>query len=108
MRARLLRWRSGRCSRRLSFSGSFWLAQQSRAGGGMTPETLFSILNMMTVAAWLALVLLPRLRWTTTLLPVIVPALLAVVYVVLIAASLPWSTGSGFSSLAGVSALFEN
>jgi hypothetical protein len=35
------------------------------------------------------------------------PVLLAVVYIVLIAAALPGSEG-GFSSLAGVSALFDN
>ena len=35
------------------------------------------------------------------------PLLFAAVYVVLIAASLPW-TGGGFSSLGGVRALFDN
>ena len=59
------------------------------------------------MAAWLALVLLPRVRWTATLLPVALPALLAVVYAVLVAATLGRSDG-GFSSLAGVSALFAN
>lgn len=73
----------------------------------MTAEQLFSILNTVTLAAWLLLVLLPRVRWTATLLPVAVPLLLAVVYTVLIAASLPWGEG-GFSSLASVSALFDN
>jgi len=43
----------------------------------MTADQLFSILNLMTVAVWL-LVLLPRVRWTTTLLPVVTPLLLAV------------------------------
>ena len=73
----------------------------------MTADQLFSILNLMALAAWLPLVLLPRVRWTATVLPVVVPALLAVVYVALVAASLPGSEG-GFSSLAGVSALFDN
>lgn len=73
----------------------------------MTPEQLFSILNLTAIAAWLPLVCLPRVRWTATLLPVVVPALLAVIYVVLAAATLPWSEG-GFSSLAGVSLLFES
>ena len=31
----------------------------------MTPELLFSALNLMAVAAWLSLVLLPRARWAT-------------------------------------------
>lgn len=73
----------------------------------MTADQLFSILNLITVAAWLPLVCLPRLRWTATHLPVLMPLLLAVVYVVLIAATLPRSEG-GFSSLAGVRALFDN
>ena len=30
----------------------------------MTAEQLFSILNLMTMAAWLPLVFLPRVRWT--------------------------------------------
>jgi len=73
----------------------------------MTAEHLFSILNLVTMAAWLPLVFLPRARWATTVVPVVMPCLLAVVYVVLVAATLPGSQG-GFSSLAGVSALFDN
>ncbi len=73
----------------------------------MTAEQLFSILNLMTVAAWLLLVCLPRVRWTSTLLPVAMPLLLAVIYVVLVIAMLPRTDG-GFSSLAGVRALFDN
>ena len=73
----------------------------------MTADQLFSILNLTTAAAWLPLVFLPRVRWIATRVPVVVPLLLAVIYVVLVAATLPWSEG-GFSSLAGVSALFDN
>ena len=73
----------------------------------MTAEQLFSILNLMTMAAWLPLVFLPRVRWTATVVPVVMPSLLAVIYVVLVAATLPRSEG-GFSSLAGVRALFDN
>ena len=73
----------------------------------MTAEQLFSILNLMAMAAWLPLVFLPRVRWTATVVPVVMPLLLAVVYVVLVAATLPRSEG-GFSSLAGVRALFDN
>jgi hypothetical protein len=73
----------------------------------MTPDQLFSILNLIAMAAWLPLVCLPRVRWTSTLLPVVVPSLLAAIYVVLVAVTLPGSRG-GFSSLAGVSALFDN
>jgi hypothetical protein len=77
------------------------------SGGSMTAEQLFSILSLMTSAAWLPLVFLPRQRWATTVVPVVMPCLLAVVYVVLVAVTLPHSD-SGFSSLAGVRALFDN
>ena len=83
------------------------LARRLGSDGSMTAEQLFSILNLMTVAAWLPLVFLPRVRWTATLLPVVMPSLLAVIYVVLVAATLARSEG-GFSSLAGVRALFDN
>src|SRR5687767_2555478 len=73
----------------------------------MTAERLFSILTLMTIAAWLRLVFLPRVRWTSPVVPVVLPFLLAVIYVVLVAATLPRSEG-GFSSLAGVRALFDN
>jgi hypothetical protein len=73
----------------------------------MTAEQLFSVLNVITLAAWLPLVFLPRMRWTSTVVPVVMPSLLAVVYVVLVAATLPRSEG-GFSSLAGVKMLFDN
>jgi hypothetical protein len=73
----------------------------------MTADLLFRILNMATLVAWLPLVLLPRRRWATTVVPVAMPALLGVVYVVLVAVSLPGSEG-GFSSLAGVRLLFDD
>ena len=61
----------------------------------------------MSVAAWLPLMFLPRARWAATVVPVVSPFLLAVIYVVLVAATLPRSEG-GFSSLAGVRALIDN
>ena len=73
----------------------------------MTAEQLFSALNLLALAAWLPLVFRPRVRWTSTLLPVVVPSVLAALYVVLVLATLPWGEG-GFSSLAGVRALFDN
>jgi Domain of unknown function (DUF4281) len=73
----------------------------------MTADQLFSILNLVTVASWLLLVFLPRVRWTTTLLPVVMPLLLALVYVVLVAATLPRTEG-GFASLSGVRTLFDD
>jgi len=73
----------------------------------MTPEQLFSILNLVAIAGWLPLLFVPRMRWATTVAPIVVPFLLALVYAALVIWSLPRSEG-GFSSLASVSALFEN
>jgi ABA4-like protein len=73
----------------------------------MTAEQLFSILNLMAVAGWLALVFLPRVRWTSTVLPLVMALLFAVIYVAIVATTFAQSEGS-FSSLAGVSTLFEN
>ncbi len=73
----------------------------------MTPEQLFSTLNLIAMAGWLPLVFFPRRRWATSVVPIAVPILLALVYAALVAWALPRSEG-GFSSLAGVSALFEN
>ena len=73
----------------------------------MTAEQIFSILNLIAMAAWLPLVFIPRARWSTAVVPVVVPFLFALVYVALVAWALPRSEG-GFSSLAGVRALFEN
>ena len=73
----------------------------------MTAEQLFSILNLATMAAWVPLVFLPRARWTSTVAPAAMSALLAIVYLVLVAATLPRIEG-GFSSLASVGVLFQN
>lgn len=73
----------------------------------MTAEQIFSILNLITIAAWLPLVFLPRARWVATHLPIVLPFSLSAVYVVLLAVTLGRSEG-GFSSLASVRALFEN
>jgi hypothetical protein len=73
----------------------------------MTAEQLFSILNLIAVAGWLMLIILPRVRWTSTVVPVVLPSVFAVVYVMLIAATLTRSEG-GFSSLASVRTLFDN
>lgn len=73
----------------------------------MTPEHLFPILNLVTMIAWLPLVLLPRKRWATAIVPVAMPALLGVVYVVIVMMTMPQSDG-GFSTLPAVSALFAD
>ena len=73
----------------------------------MTAEQLFSVLNLVAMLSWLPLVFLPRKRWASSVVPIVMPAVLASVYVVLVAVALPGSEG-GFSSLAGVRTLFEN
>lgn len=73
----------------------------------MTAEQLFSVLNLVAMAGWLPLVFLPGRRWATAVVAVVVPALLAAVYVALVIVALPGSDG-GFSSLAGVRTLFDN
>jgi ABA DEFICIENT 4-like len=73
----------------------------------MTAEQLFSTLNLIAVAGWVLLVFLPRMRWTSTVVPIVMAFLFAVIYVVLIAATLTRSEG-GFSSLASVRTLFDN
>ena len=73
----------------------------------MTAEQLFSLLNLVAMLSWLPLVFLPRMRWASSVVPIVMPALLASVYVVLVAVALPGSEG-GFSSLAGVRTLFDN
>jgi len=84
----------------------------------MTSERLFSILNMVTMVAWLPLLFLPRSRWATRVVPLAVPLLLAAVYVALMILALSGSdgasdgvsgsmsgSGGGFSSLAVVPVL---
>jgi len=73
----------------------------------MTPDSLFSILNPIALAGWLLLIFLPRWRWTGTGVSLVAVPLLSAAYAVLVAVALPGSEG-GFSSLAGVRALFAN
>lgn len=73
----------------------------------MTPESLFSVLNLIALAAWLPLIVLPRWRWTATVVRLVAVPLLSAVYAMLVAAALPGNEG-GFSSLAAVRALFAD
>jgi hypothetical protein len=73
----------------------------------VTAERLFSILNAIAIAAWLPLVLVPRKRWASTIVPIAMPSLLAVIYVVMVAMTFGRGDG-GFSSLAAVKTLFDN
>jgi ABA4-like protein len=73
----------------------------------MTPETIFTISNLVAAAGWLVLMLAPRNRQATTAARTLIPILLSVGYFGLVA--LHWGgTRGGFSSLHAVSDLFSN
>jgi hypothetical protein len=73
----------------------------------MTPESVFSLVNLTALAAWIPLAVLPRARWPADRLAgVAIPALLAVTYAALIAVH--WGSPGGFSSLGEVATLFSN
>ncbi|MGG5820292.1 ABA4-like family protein [Falsiroseomonas sp. HW251] len=69
---------------------------------------MFSAANMLAMAGWLALLVAPRAPLVTwRLAGIAIPGLLAALYAVLLAAHAPGAEG-GFSSLAGVAALFRS
>ena len=73
----------------------------------MTAESAFSLLNTIALAGWVLMIALPGRRWVTEIATrIAIPALLAVVYVALIVSTFGSAEG-GFSSLAGVAALFR-
>ncbi len=73
-------------------------------------DTLFSLASVLVLPAWLALAVAPTHRWTQRAAAVVVPALLAALYVGVFAWSLaePSGTGGGFGSLDEVAALFSD
>jgi hypothetical protein len=74
----------------------------------MTPEQIFSIVNLMATAGWLLLVVLPRRRWVTDVVTsLVIPLMLAILYVAIVATTF-WRTPGGFSTLAAVGTLFSN
>ncbi len=77
----------------------------------ITPEALFSLANALVLPAWALLAFAPRWRGTQRLvLSGLWPAFLALAYAALIATHYLGAHGSegGFSSLAGVAALFRD
>lgn len=68
----------------------------------MSPEQLFSLCGMLVLPGWLLLVVLPRWKGTARLVcPVVIPLLLALVYLWLVATTFGRTPG-GFGSLAAV------
>lgn len=73
----------------------------------MTPERLFSLANLVAMVGWLPMIFFPRKRWASSVVPIVIPALLAIIYVALIVSAMTGSDG-GYSSLGAVKALFED
>lgn len=73
----------------------------------MTPDRLFQVASNLVAPCWLLLLVAPRWRWTQRVVTFAWPMLMAAVYVYLLVAHRP-PPGSGFSSLAQVSALFSS
>lgn len=75
----------------------------------MNPETIFQACNQLALACWALLILTspfwPRL---TAIIPGVAVTLLAITYSVLIFTQFQASDLSGFSSITGIKALFQN
>lgn len=73
----------------------------------MKPGELFSIVNTGVLPAWVLLAALPRWKWTQVFAAAVTPAILALVYVVVLVPH--WGeTDGNFNSLEGVKSLFAN
>ena len=74
----------------------------------MNAESLFSIAGLLVLPGWSLLIFLPRWQPATTVVTaIVIPALLALLYLWLLAVHWPGSDG-GFGSLADVAELFDN
>ena len=73
-----------------------------------TAERLFSLAGLVVMPGWVLLVFVPWWRWSTGLIPgIVLPAILGVLYAVLIATNFFGAEG-GFDSLSEVGRLFQN
>ena len=74
----------------------------------MSAEQTFSVANTIALFAWVLMLAMNRQRWVLdTLIGCIVPAMFAAIYTAIVV-SVWRSSSGGFSSLAGVAALFGN
>jgi hypothetical protein len=74
----------------------------------MLAQQLFSLANLVALLGWVLLVVFPQRRWPAEVLSGwLIPAVLASLYVVIIAATFGRSPG-GFSSLSEVALLFQS
>jgi hypothetical protein len=73
---------------------------------GLSPELLFTLCGSVAFAGWILLIVVPA-RAARLVSAVVAPALLAIVYLALIAVHIRAAEG-GFGSLADVGRLFQN
>jgi hypothetical protein len=74
----------------------------------VNPNLLFKLANNAALIGWIVLIFLPRWRWSARLVaPVLIPALLAILYSFLVVTQFGHSPG-GFTSLNSVALLFQN
>lgn len=74
----------------------------------MNFELIFSIAGLMTMSGWLALLFSPLMpRWSDMIAGLLIPAVLAVGYTVILI-FFPTQNGGGFGSFADVKLLFTN
>lgn len=74
----------------------------------MTPDVLFRIANNIALLGWIVLIVLPRWRWSARLIaPVLIPALMAMIYVTMVVTQFGRGPG-GFTSLSSIALLFQN
>ena len=74
----------------------------------MTPEQIFSIVNLGAIVPWILLAVLPGKRWVTGIITgLAVPMLFAFIYVGIVVTTFGRTPG-GFSSLEAVGTLFSS
>jgi hypothetical protein len=73
----------------------------------MTPELIFTIVNIIAGVSWVALAVLPSRPGVAYATGMAVPAFLASIYVLIVVTTFAGSEG-GFASLAAVATLFSN
>ena len=76
----------------------------------MSAELVFSLCSMLVLPCWALLILLPRWRWTLSVISAgIIPFVLGLVYLGLALSQVSvWPEGGGFGSAAEVAVLFSN
>ena len=76
----------------------------------MTAELVFSLCSLLVLPGWALLILLPRWKWTLSVICAgIIPFILGLVYLGLALSQVPaWPEGGGFGSAAEVAILFSN